>query len=246
MTSVCSRCGAMLSPNENHCSVCGLNRDGGRGIIKIRNDKIPINKNTPNRESDIFDKIKDHKIKYYYDMNSLTDAKLYSEKERIRKEIEKIDNKILSNIKNPLEHLFPKKRKLEGQLETIYDYISLKYKAKMIEEISKYYDLESFTQEKLESELKRLHKEIEDLENTLIFMEKEEPGHPDKMKFYEERIIIRDQLNTIYDFLSTVEHERIDGFMRDSKLRTIYGKLPEWRKEQIMKKKSRDYYNLKY
>ena len=110
--------------------------------------------------------------------------------------------------------------------------------------IWKYYDLEELTQEKVDSELKRLHKEIEGLESTLIYMESNEKGHPDKMKFYEDRIRIRSQLDTLYDFLSCVKHERVTDFIKDTRLESTYGKLPEWRIEQLRKKKAYKYYYL--
>ncbi len=111
--------------------------------------------------------------------------------------------------------------------------------------IFRFYDLESLSQEKITSELKRLHKEIEDLEKTLIYMEKHEPGHPDKMGFYSERIKVRSQLDAIYSFLSDIEHERIADFIKDSNLRIKYGKLPDWRVKEIMEKEASEYYHLK-
>lgn len=113
-------------------------------------------------------------------------------------------------------------------------------------DIWRYYDLESLTQEKVDLELERLHKEIEELESALIHMEEHEQGHPDKMKFYEERIKLRTQLDTLYGFLSTVEQERIDDFIRNSSLRIKYGKIPTWRIEQLKKKKASKYYYLKF
>jgi len=111
--------------------------------------------------------------------------------------------------------------------------------------ICKFYDVESLSQEKIDSELKRLHKEIEDLEHTLIYLEKHEPGHPDKMDFYSERIKVRSQLDAIYVFLSDIEHERIADFIKNSKLRQ-HGKLPDWRVKELKKKKANWYYHLKY
>jgi len=110
--------------------------------------------------------------------------------------------------------------------------------------IWKYYDLETLTQEKVDSELKRLHDEIEGLEKTLIHMEAHEPGHPDKMKFYEDRINLTAQLDTIYGFLSCVRHERVGDFIKDTDLETTYGRLPEWRIEQLKKKKAYKFYYL--
>ncbi|MFW9877511.1 MAG: hypothetical protein ACFFG0_30865 [Candidatus Thorarchaeota archaeon] len=112
--------------------------------------------------------------------------------------------------------------------------------------IWKYYDLETLTQEKVDSELMRLHGEIEGLESTLIFMEAHEPGHPDKMKFYEDRIKLTAQLDTIYDFLSIVEHERINDFIRNTDFEIKYGRLPKWRIEELKRKEASKYYNLKH
>ncbi len=111
--------------------------------------------------------------------------------------------------------------------------------------ICKFYDLESLSQLKIDSELKRLHKEIEGLENTLTYMEEHEPGHPDKMGFYEERFKVRDQLDAIYSFLSEVERERIDDFIKNSSLRIKYGMLPVWRIKQLKEKEASVYYHLR-
>lgn len=114
-----------------------------------------------------------------------------------------------------------------------------------LDKIWKYYDLGSLTQEKVDTELIRLHKEIEELESALIHMERNEPGHPDKGKFYEERIKLTKQLDTIYDFLSEIEHEKLVDFIRNGKLKTMYGKLPEWRVKELKEKRSQKYYHLK-
>ena len=94
-------------------------------------------------------------------------------------------------------------------------------------EICRFYDLESLSQGKINSELLRLHKKIEDLENSLIYLEEHEPRHPDIMGFYEERNKVRDQLDAIYFFLSDIERERIDDFIKNSSLTIKYGKLPD-------------------
>lgn len=228
MVSICHRCGARLSSEEVNCSVCGLNREGGKGIIKLENERIPINRNLHSRSPDIFDRIRNHKI-----TNSLTDEKLHSEKERIKKEIEKIDKKILANLKNPpLLHVFAEQRRLKEQLEAIYHYIVLRDKVEMIDKISKYYDLEDLTLDKVKDEIPRLIKEIRDVEGVLIFMEKDEPIHPDKMVFYERRNAIRDQLDTLHDYKELLEMETTLDNMRDSKLGSIYGRLPDWRLEE--------------
>ncbi|KKM83335.1 hypothetical protein LCGC14_1310430, partial [marine sediment metagenome] len=62
------------------------------------------------------------------------------------------------------------------------------------------------------------------------------------MGFYEERIKVRDQLDAIYSFLSYIEHERIDDFIKNSSLRIKYGKLPDWRVKELMEKEASEYY----
>ncbi|KKL03885.1 hypothetical protein LCGC14_2621650 [marine sediment metagenome] len=101
-----------------------------------------------------------------------------------------------------------------------------------------YYDFESLTQDKVDSELTRLHKEVEKVETTLIYMGEDPEEHSDIMEFYEERGRIRDQLNAIYEFLSVVRHERIDDLIKNDELERLYGKLPHWRVEQLKEKKN--------
>lgn len=114
------------------------------------------------------------------------------------------------------------------------------------DKISKYYDLEVLTQKELNSELTRLHKEIEEMEIILINLEKKDFNHPDIFNFYRERDRIRSQLDTIYGFLFKISQERFNDFLKDSKLRSIYGRLPNWRLEQLKEKESQGYYYLKF
>jgi len=113
------------------------------------------------------------------------------------------------------------------------------------DKIAKYYDLESLTQEKIDSELKRLHKEIEEVENTLIYLERFDPGNPDKLEFYKKRDKIRDQLDAIYVYLAELEWERHKDFIKDTDLIVIYGRLPDWRIEELKKKRERKNYYLR-
>lgn len=113
------------------------------------------------------------------------------------------------------------------------------------DDIAKYYDLESLTQEKVDSELTRLHKEIEEVEKTLIYLERDDPGNPHKLEFYEERDKIRDQLDAIYVYLAELDWERHEDFLKDAKLRGIYGRLPDWRIEELKKKRASKNYYLK-
>lgn len=102
--------------------------------------------------------------------------------------------------------------------------------------IAKYYDIETLTQENLDSEIKRLSEEIKRLQDILIFLEKEDPNNSDILDFYEERYKLFVQLNTIYEYLSYKSSERTKEYLKDSRLRSIYGRLPDWRLEE--KKKS--------
>lgn len=54
--------------------------------------------------------------------------------------------------------------------------------------IWKYYDINTLSQEIIGSELTRLHKEIEAVEETLIYMEGKYPDNPDKIEFYKKRV----------------------------------------------------------
>ncbi len=102
------------------------------------------------------------------------------------------------------------------------------------------------TQEKVDSELTRLHKEIEVVENTLIDMEDNREEHPDIMEFYVERDRIRTRLDTIYEFLSIIWHERISDFIRNTDQIIKCGRPLDWKSEQLKAKKAQVYYNLKF
>lgn len=112
--------------------------------------------------------------------------------------------------------------------------------------IWKFYDIDTLTQEIIDSELTRLHKEIEEIEKTLIYMEDKYPDNPDKIEFYKERDRIREQLDTIYNFLSEVRHERIRDDLKNDDLEMLYGRLPYWRVNQLKRKKSFYYYHFKF
>jgi hypothetical protein len=229
--TVCSRCGQRLSLKEDYCSACGLHREGGKGMILDLNE-LSTNRSLI-RNSDLLDRVRNHKIWNYYDKNSITIEKLYSEKERIRIEIDNIDEKIIRNLKNPpMLHFFAEKNKLEEQLETVYHYIVLRDKVRMIDKISKYYDLETLTPEIIKAEIARLVSEIRNVEDTLIFMEKDEPRHHDKMDFYQKRNKIREQLDYLHDYLELEEMEASLEHGKDLKLKSIYGKIPDWRLNQ--------------
>ena len=60
-------------------------------------------------------------------------------------------------------------------------------------------------------------------------MESDEPSHPDKMGFYEKRNAIRDQLDTLHDYKELLEMESSLERVKDMKLKSIYGRLPDWR-----------------
>lgn len=109
-----------------------------------------------------------------------------------------------------------------------------------------YYDIETLTREKIDSELTRLHKEIEALESRLIYLEEIDPKNPEILDFYEEGCRIRDQLDIVYRFLSHVDQERGDDYRRNNSLVRMYGKLPDWRVEQLKRKKSYLYYHFRY
>lgn len=113
------------------------------------------------------------------------------------------------------------------------------------DDIAKYYDLESLTQEKVDSELTRLHEEIEKVEKTLIHLEQYNRNNPDIFKFYEKRDKIRDQLDAIYVYLAELEWKRHEDFLKNAELRGIYGRLPEWRIEELKEKRDRKNYYLR-
>lgn len=239
---ICSRCGEKLHLKEDYCPVCGLRRGGGKGRIYIKEDhEISTNDKYIHKRPGIIESIEKHKIWNYYEVNTLTKEKLYSEKERIKKRIDEIEKKIVrTRGLNLPDYLFYEENNLEEQLFTIYSYLVLKDKEAMRYELSKYYDLEILTQEKIDMELTRLHKEIEGVENTLVYLEEHDLRNPDIMEFYIKRDKIRDQLDTIYDYLELEEMERSLQDIRDRKLEHIYGRLPDWRlrqKEAEMNKK---------
>jgi len=115
-----------------------------------------------------------------------------------------------------------------------------------LHKIWKYYDINTLSQEIIGSELTRLHKEIEAVEETLIYMEGKYPDNPDKIEFYKKRDKIRDRLDTIYSFLSLVDQIKRDDIRKNEGLKILYGRLPDWRKNQLKKEKSHPYYLFKY
>jgi len=234
---ICRRCGEKLSFKDRYCIVCGLHRRGGKGRIFIKEDyKISVNNNLNIKEVDILERIKNHKIWNYYDYNDLTKEKLNSEKKRIRSRINEIERKIVRTRGLGLpDYLSYEANNLEEQLITIYSYLVLKNREAMRDKISKYYDLEILTQEKIDTELKLQKQKLEILQNTLIYLEENDHRNPDIMEFYIDRDKIRDQLEILQDYSELKNVEKSLQNINDLKLRRIYGRLPDWRIEQIKK-----------
>ncbi len=69
-------------------------------------------------------------------------------------------------------------------------------------------------------------------------MEENYPENPDKIEFYKRRDKIKDQLDTIYYFLSKVGQERVQDDFKNIELRRIYRRIPDWRLRQLKKKRS--------
>ena len=112
--------------------------------------------------------------------------------------------------------------------------------------IWRYYDIDTLSQGIIDSELTRLHKEIEAVEETLIYTEDKYPDNPDKIEFYKKRDKVRDQLDAIYSFFSLVDQIRQDDIRKNEDLKILYGSLPDWKKNQLKKERSYPFYLFKY
>ena len=114
-------------------------------------------------------------------------------------------------------------------------------------EIARFYDVETLTEEKIVSEIKRLEKEIKEFHEILLFLEEHDKKNPEKLKFYEERDNKVEQLDAINGFLADLKQEQLNEFSKDTKLRSLYSKLPEWRiqeKRKAEKDKKLNFYRI--
>lgn len=73
---------------------------------------------------------------------------------------------------------------------------------KYAEEVSKYYDVETLTNDSIICELKKLFQEGKRLEEILALMERVKGKHPDLMKVYGERDVIMDKIDRLQKFSS--------------------------------------------
>ncbi len=174
----CNRCGAELHIKESYCSACGLHKIGGKGKIFKNANLVEITSGKLiSKELCIIKDVKDHKVWNYYDSRTFTNKKLNSEAGKLNKRINEIEKIIISCL-NPSEDLFFELHVLEDHLESIIDYQVLMNINAVKEKISKYYDLEKLTQEKIDAELTRLHNEIQSWENAIVYMKNDPQEHP--------------------------------------------------------------------
>ncbi|MFX1343825.1 MAG: hypothetical protein ACFFAI_01870 [Promethearchaeota archaeon] len=238
---VCSRCGAKIDLQQEYCSVCGLHQDGGKGklLIPYKPDIYKLKKFELRyiEIPEIEEKLKNHEILRYYSLETLT-------KEKIEEEVARLDKLIKNQDINPIHPDNPlylkevnRRKKVEEQLQIVFDYILLRDIKQVLENISKYYDVKTLTQIKINSELKRLKEEIKVLTKTLIYLEKKEPDNLHKMDLYIEREVNKGKLNLLNEYREVEKFEKLMIDRKDSKLRNIYGKLPKWRIEQFRKRK---------
>jgi len=96
---VCSRCGVELDLKQENCLVCGLHREGGKGKISVTRDtdtyKLKKIELRDLKILDIHEKLKNHKILRYYNLETIT-------KEKIDLEVTRLSNLIKSQHKNPI------------------------------------------------------------------------------------------------------------------------------------------------
>ena len=73
---------------------------------------------------------------------------------------------------------------------------------KVIEEVSKFYDIEILTEDKVKHELKKLNRKYKSFNEVLALMESIEGKHPDIMEFYEKRGKIGNKIIALENYYS--------------------------------------------
>lgn len=84
----------------------------------------------------------------------------------------------------------------------VIKYVPDELMKKYAEEVSKFYDVETLTDDYIEREIRKLYQEGKRLEEVLAMMERVKGQHPDLMKFYDDRNLVMEKIDLLQTFCS--------------------------------------------
>ncbi len=98
-----------------------------------------------------------------------------------------------------------------------------------VDKVSKFYDVETLTEDKVNNELKMLYSKYEQLNEVLAMMERVKGQHPDVMDFYEERDIIGNKIIALENYYSYRRNFFIKAVLKKKGAGTVrYTNFDDW------------------
>jgi len=98
-----------------------------------------------------------------------------------------------------------------------------------IEKVSKFYDIETLTEDRVKHELKGLYSKYKQFNEVLSMMENIKGQHTDLLKFYEDRDIIGEKIITLENYYGYRRNFFVEAILKKKGVGSVrYNNFDDW------------------